>query len=81
MALHDKLKRDKLFDLYKKQRNKVSTFVRTAEKNYFNKLITDNRDTATIWRAVNEITRKSCPHSNSSVSNITPDSFNKHFFH
>ena len=79
MALHDKLKRDKLFDLYKKQRNKVSTFVRTAEKNYFNKLITDNRDTATIWRAVNEITRKFHPQSKSSASNFTTDSFNEHF--
>ena len=43
MALRDKLKRDKLFDLYKKQRNKLSTLVRTAKKSYFNKLITDNR--------------------------------------
>ena len=81
MALRDKLQRDKLLDLYQKQRNKVSTLVRTAKKNYFNKLITDNRDTATIWRAVNEITRKSSPQSNSSVRNTTPDSFNKHFFH
>ena len=79
MALRDKLKRDKLFDLCKKQRNKVSTLVSTAKKNYVNKLITDNRDTATIWRAVNEVTRKSRPQSNSSVSNTTPDSFNKHF--
>ena len=65
MAVRDKLKRDKLFDLYEKQRNKVSTLIRTAKKNYFNKLITDNRDTATIWRAVNEISRKSRPQSNS----------------
>ena len=79
MALRDKLKRDKLFDLYKKQSNKVSTFVRTAKKFFF--ILTDhnNRDTATIWRAVNEISRKSRPQSNSSISNITPDSFNKHF--
>ena len=48
MVLRDKLKRDKLFNLCKKQRNKVSNLVRTAEKNYFNKLITDNRDTATV---------------------------------
>ena len=57
----------------------MSTLVRTAKQNYFNNLITDNRDTATIWRAVNEFTRKSRPQSNSSVRNITPDSFNKHF--
>ena len=43
MTFRDKLKRDKLFDLYKKQRNKLSTLVRTAKKSYFNKLITDNR--------------------------------------
>ena len=79
MDFRDKLKHDKLFDLYKKQRNRVPTLVHTAKENYFNKLITDNRDTATIWRAVNEISRKSRPQSNSSVCNITPDSFNKHF--
>ena len=32
MALRDKLQRDKLFDLHKKQRNKVSTLVHTAKK-------------------------------------------------
>ena len=80
MALRGKLKHDKLFDLYEQQRNNVSTLVRTAKKNYFNKLITDNRDTVTIWRAVNEVTRKSRPQCKSFISNITPDSFNKHFF-
>ena len=35
MTLRDKRKRDKPFDLYKKQRNKVSTFVRTAKKKIF----------------------------------------------
>ena len=33
MTFRDKLKRDKLFDLYKKQRNKVLILVRIAEKN------------------------------------------------
>ena len=79
MAFRDKLKHDKLFDLYKKQRNKVSTSVRTAKENYFSKLVTDNRDTATICRAINEITRESRPQSNSYINNITPDSFNNHF--
>ena len=37
MALPDKLKREKLFDLYKTQRNKVSTLVCTAKINYFDK--------------------------------------------
>ena len=78
MAHRDERKRDKLFDLYKKPRNKVSTLVHTAKENYFNKLITDNGDTARIWLAVNEITRKSSPQSNNSASNITPDSFYKH---
>ena len=48
MDFRDKLKHDKLFDLYKKQRNRVPTLVHTAKENYFNKLITDNRDTATV---------------------------------
>ena len=48
MVLRDKFKREKLFDLYKKQRNRVSTLVRTAKKNHFDILVTDNGDTTTI---------------------------------
>ena len=79
MALRDKLKRGKLLDRYKKQRNKVSTQVHTAKKNYFDKLVTDNRHTATIWRVVNEIIRKPRPQTNNFASNVTSDFWNKHF--
>ena len=59
MKLRDRLKRDKKFEDYKKQRNKVTSLVRAAKKAYFAKLINDNKDTASLWRAMTEITHKS----------------------
>ena len=48
IAHRDELKREKQFDLCKKQRGEVSTLVRKAKENYFDKLVTDNRHAATI---------------------------------
>ena len=59
IKLRDRLKRDKKFEDYKKQRNKVTSLVRAAKKAYFAKLINDNKDTASLWRAMAEITHKS----------------------
>ena len=76
MALRDKLKREKLFDQCKKnkkkqqqQRDEVSSLVRTAkhsktkfiEKFFFDKLVTDSRNTATINMA-------SCSRNNPKIS-------------
>ena len=61
MKLRDSLKRDKKFEDYKKQRNKVMSLVRAAKKRraYFAKLVNDNKETASLWRAMTEITHKS----------------------
>ena len=40
---------------YKCQRNKVLEMQRKAKKEYFNSLIENSKNTATIWRAMNEI--------------------------
>ena len=55
MAVRDRLKKEKLFQDFKKQRK---SFVRSA-KSYFDKLIELDKSTSTIWKAINEIANKS----------------------
>ena len=77
MALRDKLKKEKKFDEYKKQRNLVKYLVRAAKKSYFNKMIENNKDTASLWRALNSVTKgKVAPEI---PDHLTAESFNKHF--
>ena len=64
---------------YKRQRNKVLELQRQAKKTYFNSLIENSKNTATIWRAMNEILNKSKKSSNSQVTNVSPDTYNEHF--
>jgi hypothetical protein len=79
MNIRDQLKESNLLDEYKAQRNFVSSQVEKTKKDYFNKLVTDKKDTAAIWRAINTITRKNDTKSPNSAADITPDSFNTHF--
>ena len=59
MAVRDRLKKEKRFEEFKKQRNKVKSLVRSAKKSYFDKLIELDKRTSTIWKVINEITNKS----------------------
>ena len=79
MNIRNRLKREKKFPEYRQQRNKVTTLVRDAKRAYFSKLINQNSDTATIWRAMNSITGRSTKTKNSQEMNIPADTFNDHF--
>ena len=86
MRKRDQLKHNRRFDVYKKQRNYVLNLVEKAKNTYFSQLGKDNRDTSSIWKAINSITRKNSKTCNISASNIPPpppppppDSFNDHF--
>ena len=83
MAVCDHLKKEKRFEDFKKQRNKVKSLVRSAKKFYFDKLIELDKSTSTIWKAINEITNKSLSlshrHTKSSTTTISPNIFNSHF--
>ena len=57
MAERDKLKREKCFPEYKKLRNKVKHLVRKAKKEYFQRLIERDNNIASVWRALNVITK------------------------
>ena len=79
MKLRDKLKKEKKFEEYKKQRNAISEMVITAKKKHFEKMIHANCDTAHLWRAINELTQQSKRHSSNGLSMASPDELNKHF--
>lgn len=79
MALRDYFKEHKMKNEYNLQRNVVLNTVRQAKAKYFNKLLSDKKDTATIWRAMNEVLDKSRKKSTNCPSQITPEDFNRHF--
>ena len=79
MKTRNKLKKEKKFEDYKRQRNKVTNHVRAAKKAYFQKLVNHNKDTSSLWRAMIEITHKSRNKSVSGEIKGSPDSFNEHF--
>ena len=78
MNLRDSYKKNKDDASYKKTKNQVSNMVDKAKEAYFEKLIQDRKDTATLWRAINAFTKKSNNKANASTS-ISPEQFNQHF--
>ena len=56
MRKRDQLKHNRRFDEYQKQRNYVVNLVQKAKNTYFSQLVKDNRDTSSIWKAINSIT-------------------------
>jgi len=60
-------------------KNKVTNLVRAAKRAYFEKLINHNKDTSSLWRAVNEITHKSRNKAVSCEIKRSPKTLNEHF--
>ena len=79
MRKRDQFKHNRPFDEYKKQRNLCIEPSSKSEKYFCSQLVKDNRDTSSIWTAINSITQKNSKTCNISASNIPPDSFNNHF--
>ena len=80
MSLRDRLKRDGKIDEYKKMRNKVTSMVREAKRNYFQKLVNEERSTSTLWKAINTLTKGPKRNSNDFISpDITAEMINNHF--
>ena len=78
MSLRDSYKKDKEEEKYKAMKNKVSKMVNAAKTTYFDSLIENKKDTATLWRALNAFTNKSHKKPKLSTS-ISPEEFNQHF--
>ena len=63
---------------FKKQRNKVTSFIRAEKKKYFLDLINNKKDGKTVWKAIHRLTNK---HANcaTTTSDISADNLNYHF--
>ena len=79
MELRNKFKKDKKEDEFKIQRNIANKLVERDKQNYFNSLIKDDKNTATIWKAINGITNSSRKKSNSNKIELEPDTINDFF--
>ena len=79
MKLRNELRRERLFDEFKKQRNLVRYMVRAAQKNYIRSIIKDNKDVSVLWKAINTITRGSNNTCTTIPSHLSADKFNDHF--
>ena len=77
MKTRNKFKQEKKFEDYKKQRNKVINLVRAAKRAYFEKLINHNKDTSSLWHAMNEITHKFRNKAASCEIKCSPNSLNE----
>ena len=84
MKIRDELRKQKdRRKEYKKQRNRVKNLVNKAKKNVYTKMINGGKDTASLWRAINMVTRGNTnKHKNDTTNippNLTADTFNNHF--
>ena len=69
------------FDEFRKQRNKVTSLMRRSKKDYFQNLISNStkRDSKTIWKAINTLTKKSHDKAFTTNENLSADKLNEHF--
>ena len=79
MRYRDYLLKLKLFDEYKKQRNKVIYMIRNSKTHFFADILTNSKNSKDTWRAINLLTNKHAPANNSTTSGISPNDLNNHF--
>ena len=60
------------------QRNLVNSLVEKDRKNYVNKTVEDNKDTKTIWRAINTLTNSNKKDKNTKID-LEPNEINDFF--
>ena len=78
MYLRDKLKKQKLYDQYKSQRNLVKSLIRRSKKEYMDSLVKNKSDSASIWKAIKLLTN-STNNNQKKQPNIDVNTFNNHF--
>ena len=76
MEDRDRLKKNRLFDEYRKKRNVVKYLIRKSKRLFFEKLIEDKSNASSIWKAIRQLTKS---FSSGSECDISVNSFNNHF--
>ena len=57
----------------------VNNMVKNDKRNYFNKIIENNKDTATIWKAMNTLTNNSKKKKTNTKIDLHPNKINDYF--
>ena len=78
MRVRDRLKKNKQFDEYKRERNKVTKLVIKAKKAYFEKLVSNENNISQVWKALNVLSNKS-QRNKSHSHNFSSENLNTHF--
>ena len=79
MRHRDYLLRLNRFDEYKRHRNKVTYMIRDSKKKFFEKILTNSKDSKGTWKAINLLTNKNSHACPVISENISPDELNNHF--
>ena len=79
MKYRDDLRRQKCFADFKIERKRVKNLIRQARKTVVDKLIQENNDTSTLWRAMAVVTGDSRKNSKPIPPELSADKFNSHF--
>jgi hypothetical protein len=79
MQKRNELRQQKRFTEYKRERNRVKYLVRLARKSFVDRLIKQDRDVKTLWRAMAVVTGGNGKRSPVIPSSLTADNFNDHF--
>ena len=79
MDERDKLKQEKRFDEFKQERKRVRLLVRQAKKSLVDRLIKQEKDVSSLWRAMNVVTGGAGRKSPAIPSTLSAEQFNQHF--
>ena len=79
MRMRDKLKKNKRFEEYKKQRNKVTDLLRKSKREYYERTVKDSKNMSQVWQAVNVLSNKKQLRTSKSPLQFTPDEANSYF--
>ena len=79
MAIRDTQKALNELDAYRAMRNKVNYMILDAKRNFFDKLLSGRKDTASIWRAMNALNRPSRNKSVTKEIKCSAEDLNNHF--
>ena len=78
MNVRDSINKKTQKAAFKSQKNLVNDLVKNDKRNLFNKMIENNKDTKTIWKAMNVLTNKSKKKSNPKTD-LPPNEINDYF--
>ena len=78
MKLRDSINKKTHKEEFKKQRNLVNHMVKKDKEHFFNKIIEEKKDTASIWKAINILTNSKKKSSNTKIE-LNPNEINNFF--